>query len=627
MAKIYSALALFVCLSISTRGEIPKPYIEKLEASKTAQEFKNIISEMVEGMWAENLTTLDSKDIQLVLSITHTKPFANEVLQIVYGWLGVMYGSGQTDEGIIYFFEKAMLLEKTKGLEYAIICLEIALFQHKAKNYVEAETYYKRALEFGNDSLKHTTLINCINGLALINRERGQYDKALEDFNRALNVAVQNNDIAWIGILNGNIGSLYYRKEAYDSSLVYYHKNLDFIRKTHESENHIETFTNLGKVYLKLGDTKFTKIYLDSAMYIIKSRNMKFTDFFNPMDEIYETYALLYASTKEYQLAFEYYRKFFQSTEEKQLQIDGKRLAQIQSSHEFRQKQLNYEFLEKANDANEVIIRQQNYAQIAFIIVIVVLVGSVVFAVRTSQSRKKLNTELNEANVELERLNQTKDKLFSVISHDLRSPINNLTVMLSMAKAGDITPEEFTHLINKLHQQVATTGDIINSLLQWSKTEMSGSKLHRERIPVTFIQHITQHFTEDLQRKKITLTTSWEHNTFVTVNKDQFEIIVRNLISNAIKFTHEQGKIHVSSTLHDSIVEIRVTDSGVGISEADMLSLFKPGRHLSKPGTLNEPGTGIGLFITQEMVLANGGTINVESEQGKGTTFTIKFPA
>lgn len=626
MAKIYSLFILLVCLPICTSGEIPPAYIEKLKATETPQEFKIVISNMVEAMWSDKIT-LESKDIQLILSITHTKPFANEVLQIVYGWLGIMYGSGQTDEGIIYFFEKAMLLEKTQGLEYAIICLEIALFQHKAKNYIEAEAYYKKSLEVGKDSLKHTTLINCYNGLALINRERGQYDKAMDYFNQALHVAIKNNDLAWIGILEGNIGSLFYRKEQYDSSLFYYHKNLSYIRKTHESENHIETFTNLGKVYLKLNDYRTTKIYLDSALYIINSRHIKFTDFFNPMDEIYETYALYYAAIKDYQQAFEYYRKFFQSTEEKQLQIDSKRLAQIQSSHEFRQKQLNYEFLEKVNVANESIIRQQNYAQIAFIIVILVLVGSVIFAVRTSRARKKLNTELNTANVELERLNQAKDRLFSVISHDLRSPITNLLAMLSMAKTGDVTPEEFKHLINRLHQQVATTGDIINSLLQWSKTEISGTKLQRERIPVTFIQHITQHFTEDLQKKKITLTTSWEHNTFVNVNRDQFEIIIRNLISNAIKFTYEHGKIHVSSTLHDSIVEIKVADNGVGISEADMLSLFKPGRHLSKPGTQNETGTGIGLFITQEMVLGNDGTINVESESGKGTTFTIKFPA
>lgn len=626
MAKICSVLILLMCLPLCTSGEIPPAYIEKLKAAETPQEFKNVISSMVEGMWADKLS-IESKDIQVILSITHTKPFANEILQIVYGWLGIMYGSGQTDEGIIYFFEKAMLLEKTQSLEYAIVCLEIALFQHKAKNYVEAEVYYKKSMEVGRDSLKHTTIINCINGLALINRERGQYDKAKEYFDQALQVAVKHNDIAWIGILKGNIGSLFYRKEEYDSSLVYYHKNLTYIRKTPESENHIETFTNLGKVYLKLGDYRSTKTYLDSAMYIIKSRHIRFTDFFNPMDEIYETYALLYAATKNYELAFEYYRKFFQSTEEKQLQIDSKRLAQIQSSHEFRQKQLNYEFLEKVNVANQAIIRQQNYAQIAFITVILVLAGSVVFAVRTSRLRKKLNTELNTANVELERLNQTKDKLFSVISHDLRSPINNLSAMLAMAKTGDITREEFTLLINKLQQQVSTTGDIINSLLQWSKTEMSGTKLQRERIPVTFIQHVTQHFTEDLQKKKITLTTSLQHNTFITVNKDQFEIIMRNLLSNAIKFTREQGQVHVSSTLHDAIVEIKVSDNGVGISEADMLSLFKPGRHLSKPGTQNESGTGIGLFITQEMVLANGGTINVESEPDKGATFTIKFPA
>jgi signal transduction histidine kinase len=614
-------------LSLNIQAQIPAAFTEKLEASKTSQEFKQVIFTLVDEMRAGRLE-IYSKDVRQILDITHTKDYANEVLPVVYGWLGTVFGDGQIDQAILYFLENASLYEKQgKHLEYSIICFEIALIQQRAKNYTEAEKYYERSLSYGKDSLDHRIIIGCYNGIALINRERALYNEATLEFKKALTIAQVNKDVAWIGILHGNIGSIFYRQENYDSSLYYYFKNLAFIKRVPEVENEIETYANIGKVYLKKKNYKLTRTYLDSAVQIITARKIRFSDFFNPMDEIYESYALLHAEAGNYAKAFEYYQKFYLATKEKQLQVDSKRLAQLQSAHEFKQKQTYVDLLEEVNAANETIIRQQNYALIAFIIVVFLLSSFAVLAYRISQQRKKLNARLNKANLDLERINQTKDKLFMVIGHDLKSPITNLSMMLMMLKSGDIKQEEFKGLLDKLQQQVESTKAIIHSLLQWAKTEMSGSTLQTEKIPVEYAARVLHQFSEETKKKAIRISAVLPEDLYVLADKDQLEIILRNIISNAIKFTNRTGSIHLTAQAAGSSTEIIIHDTGIGIAEEDMKNLFIPGRHTSKPGTENELGTGIGLFITREMIANNGGTITVKSEKGKGTDFIVSLPA
>lgn len=625
--RVTGVLIAILFTGLSAQAQIPAAFTEKLEASKSSQEFKQVIFTMVEEMRAGRLE-VHSKDVRQILDITHTKEYANEVLPVVYGWLGTVFGEGRIDQAIMYFLENASLYEKQgKHLEYAIICFEIALIQQRARNFTEAEKYYEQSIAYGKDSLDHRVIIGCYNGLALIDRERALYDSATQEFKKALQVAVVNHDTAWIGILNGNIGSIFYRRESYDSSLHYYFKNLSFIKRVPEIENEIETYINISRVYLKKKQYQTSRTYLDSAMQIITDRKIKFSDFFNPMDEIYETYALLHAATGNYSKAFEYHQKFYQVTKEKQLQVDSKRLAQLQSAHEFKQKQTYLDLLEDINAANKTIIRQQNYALVAFIVVVLILSFFSGLVYRISQQRKKLNADLNKANVELERLNHTKDKLFSVIGHDLRSPITNLSLMLTMLKNEEISQEEFKELIDKLLQQVESTRAIINSLLQWAKTEMSGSSFQIRKIPVNYAEQVLQQFAEEAKKKNISLTSDLREDLFIIADQDQLEIILRNLISNAIKFTNRNGVVDVSARQAGPAIQLIIRDNGVGIAEEDMKNLFQAGRHISRPGTERERGTGIGLFIAHEMIKTNGGNITVESKKDKGTAFTLTFPS
>lgn len=630
--KVRSSLFFIVVLlanfiTITGMSQSINDYIVKLEQGDTREDFERAFREMITAFKSGKLT-FSNDEVMHILEIARKKSYAENLLPDVYGWAGTMFADGRMDEAIKYFMESADLYGKqSKKLAQALSCFQVALIQHKAENYEEAAEYYEKTLALAGDSLDHRTRINCYNGFALIRRHQKQYDAAIRDFRNAYRIAENNNDTAWMGILAGNIGSIHMRQEKYDSALYYYFSNLAFIRKTSEFENEIETYAHLGRVYVLEKSYAVGKVYLDSAVSIIQDRKIMFNDFFNPMDYINESYALLYASTGDYRKAFEYHKKFHQIAQDKQANVNGRSLRQLQSTYSFNQKHQELELLKKINEANLLVIRQQKYIGIAFAFIILLL-GSLAFiGFRTGMHRKRVNQKLYTSNTELERLNTIKDKLFSVISHDLRGPVKNLSSVLALFKEGHLSHNEFVQLSGKLGHQLEVSGNALENLLHWAKAQLSDHKTEPEKIVVADIAgKVAQQLKESIETKKLQFSNELEPQLVAWADKNQVEIILRNLVANAVKFTREGGAIKITGKGVDDHVEVSVEDSGIGMTAPAIQNLFQPGRHFTTSGTNQEKGTGIGLLITKEMVANNGGTIQVDSLRNRGTRFTFTLP-
>lgn len=601
--------------------------IVTLEQASSASAFNIEFKSMMVAFRSGKLPFRD-EDVLRIVNIAKDKPYSDAILPGVYGWAGTMFGNGRMGEAIIYFLESALLYEKqNKSLAQALSYFEIALVQHKAENYDEAVEYYSQTLALGKDSLDHRTRINCFNGLALILRERKDYDNALTDFRHALGIAITNHDTAWIAILAGNIGSIHYRKENFDSSMVYYLKNLHLIKRTSEVENEIETYVHVARVHIKKKEYKKALLYTDSASTIIRDRKILFNDFFNPMDFINESYALIYGAMGDHKRAFEYHQLFHQVAQEKQRQLNGRGLRQLQSAFNFTQKQAEIEMLRQVNEANLLVIRQQLYIGIAFVCVILLLSALAIISYRTGRQRKKLNKELFNTNAELERLNAVKDKLFSVISHDLRGPLSNLQSLLGIYRERDLSVEEFAVVCDKIGNQLEASGSALENLLQWAKAQLSEIKVDPEKVVLSEVaEKVILQFGENLNEKNIKCHNELSPAIIAWADKNQVEIILRNIIGNAIKFTAAGGHIRISGKTVDKNIEIHVEDSGIGMSAAEMENLFQPETHFSNTGTNQEKGTGIGLLITREMIVNNNGSIRVTSERKKGSRFTFTLP-
>lgn len=601
-------------------------YKERLQAAETVVDFEQHFTDMI-ATFHEGKLNFGDGDVSEIVGYAQAKSFSDVILPSVYGWAGTMYGDGRMREAIAYFMESASLYAKRGKHKSESICyFQIALIQHKAENYMEARDFYTKALNT-SDSIDHRTAINCYNGLALIKREAGDFDIAEKDFRNAYTIAVGAKDTAWTAILLGNIGSIHLRKENYDSALHYFLQNLRIIQKTSEFENEIETYTQIAKVYLAKKNIRLTFAYLDNAVSFIERRKILFNDYFNPMDEINRLYALAWANRGDYQKAFEYYSKFHEVSEEKQDRLNGRSLKQLQLSYSYEQKEHELELLQQINQANLATIRQQQYLEYAFVFIIGLLSVLAFVTYQTSRQRKKLNRVLARTNTELERANKLKTKLFSVISHDLRTPLGNLQSILGLYQAGDLNAADVATVAGKLGQQVKASGHVLENLLEWAKSELNESKINPANVELhQLADKVIHQFEGDVKMKKITVSNDVPEETYVWADQNQLEIVLRNLLTNAVKFTRENGQVKIGANLYTSTVQITVADTGVGMNDDQLKKLFQAEQSVTTLGTNKEKGSGIGLLITKELVVNNGGFIEVESMKDKGTIFTITLP-
>jgi len=230
---------------------------------------------------------------------------------------------------------------------------------------------------------------------------------------------------------------------------------------------------------------------------------------------------------------------------------------------------------------------------------------------------------------ELYELNASKDKFFSIIAHDLKNPFNTIIGFSEMLneeiKSGDSARiEEYSGMINISAVQ---TLRLLENLLEWAKSQTG--KLLFNPVPINLSGLFNEEFSmlNDMAKgKNIELKSSFPADLTVLADKNMLKTILRNLISNSIKFTHRNGKVEVKAIIDNKQVEISVSDSGIGMTKETTAKLFRIDANLSTQGTENEKGTGLGLILCKEFVEKNGGKIWVESESGKGSTFKFILP-
>ncbi len=239
---------------------------------------------------------------------------------------------------------------------------------------------------------------------------------------------------------------------------------------------------------------------------------------------------------------------------------------------------------------------------------------------RTEEIRQK-NTQLAEGN-------NLKDKLLSLISHDVRSPLIALQGVLDMQDMNSLSQQDLQRLLERIGDRLHYTSDFLDNLLQWSRLQMSGEKLVpiAERIPVhQMLVTATSLIRTECERKGILLVIDVPGDFAAFADRSMMQTVIRNLVSNAVKFTPTGGRIELQAVLQNDLVSVRVTDSGVGISPKQMATLFTL-TGVTTAGTEEEKGTGIGLVICKEFVERNGGTIHATSTVGAGTTFEFTIP-
>ena len=235
-------------------------------------------------------------------------------------------------------------------------------------------------------------------------------------------------------------------------------------------------------------------------------------------------------------------------------------------------------------------------------------------------------TEIKQQNLELEEVNNVKDKLFSVVSHDIRGPLNSLHLTLTLAKAGALSAEEFRHIASELDVRLIQTTEFIDNLLQWAKLQMHGETFDPECVELNLVVSEAVRLLEpECSRKGVRMINNVTNTLEAYADLNMMRSVVRNLLTNATKFTNNEGTITINAYRVDQRIIVSVADSGIGIAKQYADKIFTLST-VSTDGTQREKGTGLGLLLCKEFVEKNGGKIWFETETGVGTTFFFSVP-
>lgn len=279
------------------------------------------------------------------------------------------------------------------------------------------------------------------------------------------------------------------------------------------------------------------------------------------------------------------------------------------------------DYIFKPFNANEINVRIQNHLKLS---------NAKRLIAEQNAELEKIKEELEKTNLALKKTVAEKDKFFSIIAHDLKTPFNGLLGLLGILteEKQTISEKSRDEMLATLYQSTKNVFSLIENLLEWSRTQRKAVSFSPKRIrPYDIVASVKSLLDAKLNMKNIVFANNIASMLEIDADEMMLSTVFRNLVSNALKYTPRNGTITISAaTETPGMISFRITDNGMGMTKETMDKLFKLDTHISLPGTENERGTGLGLLLCKEFVEMHHGTISVKSEEHKGTEFTVNLP-
>jgi signal transduction histidine kinase len=517
-------------------------------------------------------------------------------------------------------------------------------------SYERSLKYTTAALALAEKIDDRQSLASAYNGIGLIYLGHDQYDLALQEFRRAVDVAGKGADSSHISAYLFNAGICFDETGEYAKALSYlrraavsdkgHHVSLMCFNRLGETWLHLKQYDTASRYYRRLladprsADDSWEKAFAYAGLAQVSSArrqydssiaqarlSLAFARQINAKWDAERAAKILadgYAALHQYQKAHEYMviEKLYNDS----LYHDSR--EQVVNFLTLQQREKENQQLKDLSGQNQKTIKLRTVLLTGACLLAALLIGLALMFYRSYTVKHKLSRQLETSN-------QLKDQMFSVISHDLRSPMAAMQQMLELMKARNLPEEEKTKLYDLFYRQVILNNNMLNNLLQWVTTQLAGPGIvaRKEEVdPSQIIEEVLSVYTYLAGQKKIIMENELKTGMIIHGDKEQLKIIFQNIIGNAVKFTHPGGTIRLFHTLSDETVTLHVKDNGVGIPALKLAALFEQsGPSLSTYGTAREKGTGIGLYLVRQFVAHNDGKISITSAENKGTETCVSF--
>jgi len=543
------------------------------------------------------------------------------------------------EDAIRYYTESKKIREQEwdkKGMAMSYNNLGICYFHINRKN--KSLELFQKAVDIAEEIQNDSLLASGYHNLGELYAYSGHYDQVMVFLGKSLLFYESLNNIQkYIEVLN-IMGNNLMKSGKPLNAIPYYSKSIELSEMLDDLKLLSAAKNLMGKAYMETGNMGKALILFNQSLDHAQEANNK-----SQIKNVYQSLCHYYITTGNFKEAYRFDTIYYNLKDSLFSVRNTEKIAQLVKFYDIESKDKELAILKSTQTMESLEIKQKktfrNYMS-AFIIILFLMTITGLYYLYLKRKTNKIllvknkqqeetNLLLVESEKQLMYINDTKNKFMSIIAHDLISPFNALLgfteLMAEEAKSHHI--DEIKKYSGIISQSLKNLHHLLENLLQWSKTQRGIIDFHPEFFDLgKTVSNLVTFFELSARKKKIEISEDLKGGNIVYADANLVSAILRNLISNAIKFSPIGGWVKITSKEENGFIEVSVSDNGTGMKKENIEKLFRIDTHFTQKGTSNEQGTGLGLIIVKEFVEKNGGKIWVESEEKKGSKFIFTLP-
>lgn len=505
--------------------------------------------------------------------------------------------------------EKSMTIFKNinnqRGIAYSSV--NLGFVNRINHDYREALKYFRNAIELRKTFHDSAGIASATLELGQTFYEMKEYQEAMNYFKKSLDLHTLLNNKNYMAYSYYGMAEVFFQKNEYDSALVYYQNSLELNRQRNNNSAIINNLLAIALVYGHINMPEKGEQVLQQATD--KAQNLNDPNF---LLEVYKTSANFFGLLNNFKKASENYQKYISAYDSVFSELQVQNMAEVKN---------RFQVMEDLNQINED-LKEKQMEFLYLLIISVLLATFAIILILQYRTKAKLTSKLQTSN-------HTKDKILSIISHDLISPFSGLIgfseLLAENIRIGNYKQaEQYCTIIQKSSKE---TLDLTKNILNWALTQRNIITLKPEDFDVIeLMNEVVNTTNSQAKSKNISVAIATQKSQFLTADRNLLKTVLINLVNNAIKFSREGQEVVLSAMSNEKEITISIKDNGTGIDSELIPKLFDENESVQTAGTNNEKGTGLGLLVCKEFVELHKGKIWVESKKGTGTTFYFTIP-
>lgn len=551
------------------------------------------------------------------------------------GWIN--YRLGNLEESFKQSKEGFQISNIIGDLEEASRSLNnLGSIYYQQQNYLGAIQQFQLAYKLSLNLKDNYTTIRSLNNIAFNYVKAGELDSALHYANKSIEFNKQNGSMYLTSFAQRVIGEVYLERGQLDEAISEFREALGLSQEISFRSFEASILHRLGNALIQKGNYSEAIKTLETAEKVSKEQGY--------LDELVNSYKLLaiaYENQGNILSSFQAQKSYIQLNDSINNEAAKSRLALTQGMFEAEKKEAELKLLQAKNDLQQHEINEKAKLISVGIVGIITIAGLLIWLIAINRRTKMINKQLEETTAlineqneilekranELEEVNKVKNRIFSIVGHDLRAPVGHVKSALELLHSDFMTKNELDKHLGQMKREVDGVFVTLDNLLRWSKAQLEGFNILKEPLNVhSIIENTIFIFANSAKDKGIQFHVDIPKESIIIADKNLLEVVIRNLVSNAIKFSNEGSVISLKTQEGKKKNLITIEDQGIGMSQEQINEVLKGYILQSKSGTKSERGTGIGLLISKEFVEMNDGKMIIESKINQGTKITLEFP-